>query len=112
MLGNAVVTVVSTTTNTNAHGDSTSSTTEATLDWALLAPRASSERVDPRSPAVITAATLYAAYDSPIGSDDTVNVAGHSVQFDGAWQVEGIPGPWSMGSWRPGMEVALKRAGS
>ena len=30
---------------------------------------------------------------------------------DGVWQVEGLPGAWSLGAWRPGFEVAVKRVG-
>ena len=112
VIGNATVTVTSTTTTTDDNGDSTTDTSSSTLEWAILAPRSSDERVDPRSPAVITAATLYAPYDAVMDADDTVTIAGHSAAMDGVWQVEGVPGPWAspFTSWRPGLEVALKRA--
>lgn len=108
-MNNATVTVVSTTTTTDSHGDSTTATAEATLAWALVAPRTSAERVDPHAPAVITSATLYAPYDTAIDSDDTVRIADHSAAMDGIWQAEGMPGPWGMDGWKPGLEVALTR---
>lgn len=110
MLSNATVTVVSTTTTTDDHGDSTTTTTEATLDWALIAPRSSGERSDPHSPAVITGAALYAPFNTAIDADDTVLIADHSPAMNGSWQVEGDPGAWSLNSWQPGVEIALKRA--
>lgn len=110
-MNNATVTVVSVTTTTDAHGDETTTSSETTLDWALVAPRSSSERTDPHAPAVITAATLYGPYETAINADDTVIVADHSPAMDGTWQVEGMPGPWGMDGWRPGLEVALRRAG-
>lgn len=110
MLSNATVSVVSTTTTTDNDGNSSDSTSTATLEWALVAPRSSTERADPRSPAVITAATLYAPFDTAIDSTDTVTIAGHSAAMNGTWRVEGMPGPWSLGDWKPGLEVALRRA--
>lgn len=110
-LSNATVTVVSTTTTTDDNGDSTTTTTQAVLEWALIAPRSSTERTDPHSPAVITGAALYAPFDTVIDSDDTVIVADHSPAMNGTWQVEGDPGAWSLNSWQPGTEIALKRAG-
>lgn len=112
MMSNATVTVTSTTTTTDDHGDSTTATSTATLDWALIAPRSSAERTDPHSPAVITGAMLYAPYGTAIDSDDTVTIADHSAAMDGVWQVEGEPGAWSLNSWQPGLEIAIKRAGS
>lgn len=109
-MNNATVTLVSTTTTTDSHGDGTTETTSTTLAWALIAPRSSSERTDPHAPAVITAATLYAPYDTAIDSDDTVVVADHSPAMNGTWQVEGLPGAWGMDGWKPGLEVALTRA--
>lgn len=111
MLSNATVTVVSTTTTTDDNGDSTTTKTEAVLEWALIAPRSSAERSDPHAPAVITGAALYAPFDTAIDSDDAVVVANHSPAMNGTWQVEGDPGAWSLNEWRPGVEIALKRAG-
>jgi hypothetical protein len=112
VIGNATVTVVSVTTTVDADGNSTTTQTESTLEWAAVAPRASTERPHPRAPAVITAASLYAPYATVIDPDDTVRIADHSPAVDGDWQVEGKPGPWAspFSDWRPGIEVALKRA--
>lgn len=111
-MNNATVTVTSTTTTTDDNGDSTTTTATAVLEWALIAPRTSAERTDPHAPAVITAATLYAPYDTAINSDDTVTVADHSAAMNGVWQVEGLPGAWGLDGWKPGLEVALRRAGA
>lgn len=111
MMSNATVTVTSTTTTTDDDGNSTTGTATTVLDWALIAPRSSAERTDPHAPAVITGATLYAPFGTAIDSDDTITVADHSAAMDGVWQVEGMPGSWSLNSWQPGLEVALKRAG-
>lgn len=111
-MSNATVTVVSTVTTIDRHGDGTATTSSKVLDWALIAPRSSAERTDPHAPAVITAAALYAPFDTAIDVDDTIVVADHSPAMNGAWQVEGMPGAWSMNDWQPGLEVALTRAGS
>lgn len=108
---NCTASVTSVTTTTDTHGDSTTTEETATLEWALIAPRASSERVDPHAPAVITAATLYGPYDTVIRADDTVTITDHSAAMDGVWQIEGLPGAWGMGGWKPGLEVALSRVG-
>ena len=110
MLSNCAATLRSTTTTTDDLGNSTTETTETTLAWALIAPRTSTERTDQRAPAVITAAVLYGPFDSELDADDTVVISGHSATFDGEWQIEGLPGQWSMNGWRAGLEVALKRA--
>lgn len=110
-LSNATVTIVSTVTTTDSYGDSTTTTSESVLDWALIAPRSSSERTDPHAPAVISAATLYGPHDTVIGADDTILVADHSPSMDGVWQIEGLPGAWGMNGWKPGLEVALTRVG-
>jgi hypothetical protein len=110
-MSNATVTVVSTRTTVDSHGNGTTTSSSKTLDWALIAPRSSSERTDPHAPAVITAAALYAPFDTAIDADDTIVVADHSPAMNGAWQVEGMPGAWSMGGWQPGLEVALTRTG-
>jgi hypothetical protein len=111
-MSNATVTVVSETATIDAHGDGTTTTSPKVLDWALIAPRSSSERTDPHAPAVITAATLYAPFDTAIDSDDTIVVADHSPAMNGEWQVEGMPGAWGLNDWKPGLEVALTRSGA
>lgn len=110
MLSNCTVVVRSTTTTTTDLGDSTTTTADTTLDWALIAPRSSSERTDPRSPAVVTAASVYGPFGTPLNADDVLIVSNHSPSMDGTWQVEGRSGDWSLGGWRPGFEVAVKRA--
>jgi hypothetical protein len=110
MLSNCTVVVRSTETTTDDLGDSTTTSTETTLEWALISPRSSTERVDPRSPAVISAATIYGPFATALDADDVLVVSGHSPSMDGEWQVEGNPGAWSLGGWKPGLEVAVKRA--
>lgn len=110
MLSNATVTVRSTVTTTDEYGDSTTETSESVLDWALVAPRASSERADSRTPAVVTAASIYGPFGTSLNAESVLIVADHSPSMDGEWQVEGRPGDWSLGDWRPGFEVAVKRA--
>jgi hypothetical protein len=111
MLSNCTVVVRSVTTTTDDLGDSTTETVETVLDWALIAPRSSTERTDPRAPAVVTAASIYGPFGTALDSDDLLIVSGHSPSMDGVWQVEGMPGDWSLGGWKPGLEVAVKRAG-
>ena len=111
MLANCTASVRAVTTDTDDNGDSTTSVVDTELAWALVAPRTSSERVDPRSPAVVTAATLYGPFGTAINADDLVVISGHSPTFDGVWQVEGMPGQWSLSGWEAGFEVALTRAG-
>lgn len=110
-LANCTVVLRSVVTTTDDLGDSTTVTTEETLGWALISPRSSTERVDPRSPAVVTAASIYGPFGTNLNADDLLVVSGHSPSMDGVWQVEGMPGDWSLGDWRPGFEVAVKRAG-
>lgn len=110
MLSNCTVVVRSTVTTTDDAGDSTTTTSDTTLEWALVSPRSSTERTDPRSPAVITAATVYGPFATQINADDLLIVSNHSPSMDGAWQVEGRSGDWSLGDWKPGFEVAVKRA--
>lgn len=111
MLSNCTVTVRSVATETDDLGDSTTTTTETALEWALISPRSSTERTDPRSPAVVTAASIYGPFATALDADDVLVVSGHSPSMDGEWQVEGMPGAWSLGDWKPGLEVAVKRAG-
>jgi hypothetical protein len=111
MLSNCTVVVRSVTTTTDDLGDSTTETVETPLEWALIAPRSSTERTDPRAPAVVTAASIYGPFGTALDADDLLIVSGHSPSMDGVWQVEGMPGDWSLGGWEPGFEVAVKRAG-
>jgi hypothetical protein len=111
MLSNCTVVVRSVTTTMDDLGDSTTATSDTPLAWALISPRSSTERVDPRSPAVVTAASIYGPFATVLDADDLLIVSGHSPSMDGTWQVEGNSGDWSLGEWRPGFEVAVKRAG-
>ena len=110
MLSNCAVVVRSVATTTDAYGDSSTTTSDTTLDWALIAPRASSERADSRAPAVLTAATIYGPFGMAINADDLFIVSGHSASMDGTWLVEGRSGDWSLGATEFGFEVAVKRA--
>jgi hypothetical protein len=109
MLSNATVSVIHVTTTDDGLGNTTTETTEEVLEWALFAPRASEERADSRSPAVITSASVYGPFGIELDSDDLIVVSGHSPAANGEWVVEGMPGHWSLGDWRPGLEVAVKR---
>lgn len=110
MLSNCTAVLRSVTTTRDQYGDETTVSTDTPLEWALIAPRTSTEREDPRAPAVVTAATLYGPFGSDLNADDRVVISGHSATFDGEWLIEGLPGQWSLGGWAPGFEVALVRA--
>jgi hypothetical protein len=112
--GNCTATLRTVTTTTDDNGDTSIATADTVLDWAIIAPRSSVERVDPHAPAVITAATLYGPGGTAIDSDDLVIIADHSPAMNGEWQIDGVAGDWKSpySDWHPGVEVALKRAGS
>lgn len=112
MLSNATVSVISVETTTDDLGNGTIETTELVLEWALVAPRSSDERSDPRSPAVVTAASIYGPFATAIDADDLIVVADHSPSMNGEWQIDGRSGDWSLNGWKPGFEVAVKRASS
>ncbi len=103
--GPITVTLHSVITTTDDLGDTTTMETSAAYDRVRFAPRSSSERTDPRAPAIITGATLYRRDTFPADSDDTIVIAGQDPMIDGTWQVEGQPGYWGRGA-----EVAIKRA--
>lgn len=110
-LSNATVTIRSVVATVDELGDGTTVTTDTVLDWALVAPRSSSERADQRAPAVVSAATVYGPFSTPVDADDVIVIADHSPTMDGVWLVEGIPGGWSLNGWEAGVEVAVRRAG-
>lgn len=114
MRGNCTVTQRTVTTTTDAYGNESTVTTDAAWEWGIIAPRTSTERVEPHAPAVVTAATIYGPGGATIDSDDLLIISGHSPAMDGTWQVEGIPGDWKSPytDWHPGIEVAVKRAGA
>lgn len=109
MFSNCTVVLTSVTTTTDDVGDQTTSSVSRVLEWALIAPRSSSERTDPRAPAVVSAASIYGPFGSPLNADDVLIVSGHAASMNGTWQADGIPGDWSLGDWRPGFELAVKR---
>lgn len=109
MLSNATVSVLSVTSTDDGLGNETSEYVESVLEWALVAPRSSSERSDSRVPGVVVAASVYGPFGVDVGAEDLIVIADHSPTFDGEWQVDGLPGQWSIGGWRPGFEVAVKR---
>ena len=98
------VSVVSVTSTDDGLGNSTEDTVTTPYDRVRFAPRSSDERTDPRSPAVITAASLYRRGEFLVDSNDRIIIAGESDLIDGTWQVEGAPGYWGRGT-----EVAVKR---
>jgi hypothetical protein len=105
MHGEISVTVVSVTTTTDPLGNTTETTT-STPETVLFAPRASSERADQRSPAVITGATIYKRGPGlSIDPDDRLLIAGVDPKIDGTWQVDGDAGFWG----NAGTEVASVR---
>jgi len=94
------VSLVTVTTTTDQYGDSTETETSQDVDQCLFAPRTSTDREDPRQPAVITGGALYMPYGAPIpGPND------HFVIDGRKWAVDGEPAVWGTA----GIEVALKR---
>lgn len=94
------ITLQSVTTTTDAYGDVTETTTSTDIDNCLFAPRSSTERTDPSTPAVIDGGAVYLPYGSPaIASTDRLVINGDT------WTVEGMPGVWGTA----GVEVAVKR---
>jgi len=94
------VQMVSTTTTMDQYGDSTTSETSQNIEQCLFAPRTSTERTDPRQPAVITGGALYMPYGAP-----TPKAVDYVVIEGRKWAVDGEPGVWGTG----GIELALKR---
>lgn len=93
------------------YGDSTAtSPTDTAWGPCAVAPRSSTERADERSPAVITALTIYGPQPGPSSAALIVFPSGHT--YEGEWLVDGIPGEWKspFTGWAPGVEVAVRRA--
>lgn len=94
------VTVVRVTTTTDAYGDSVTTESRTEIPGCLFAPRSSTDRTDPRTPAVLSGATVYTGSGgSIIDSDDKLIVNGRT------YAVEGDPGAWGS----EGVEVAVSR---
>jgi hypothetical protein len=92
------------------YGDTTvTAPTDTTWGPCALAPRTSTERADNRTPAVVTALTIYGPQPGPTSGARVVIPSG---TYAGTWEVEGIPGEWTspFTGWAPGVEVAVKRA--
>lgn len=102
-----MVTLRSTVTTTDSDGNSTTVPTEIEWGPCAVAPRSSVERVDPRSPAVLTGKTVYGPVVD-MDADDQLVING--VVYD----IDGEPGEWinPMTGWVAGLEVAIKRTGS
>lgn len=108
-LSNATVTVISVVEDDDGLGNTTEERTETVLAWALVAPRTSVERVDPRAPGVVTAGAVWGPFGTPINSNDLIVIADHSPSMNGEWQAEGNSGDWSLGATEFGFELAIKR---
>lgn len=100
------VTLTSATVTRDGYGDGTESDSARAYDLVRFIPRASTERPDPRSPAVITSGSLMRRGSFPVMPDDTITITGQDPHIDGTWLVDGVPGQWATG-----VEVAIKRAG-
>jgi hypothetical protein len=100
-----MVTLRSVTTTPDDLGNTTEETVETQWGPCAVAPRASAESTDPRSPAVIVGLTVYGP-PVDIDADDLLVIDGE------AYQVDGLPGVWRspFTGWEPGIEVAVKRA--
>jgi hypothetical protein len=106
MFRDITITVTSVTVTDDGLGNTTETTTNATVPGVLFAPRSSSERTDSRTPAVITGGTIYKRGPGlTVDANDRITISGVSPMIDGTWQVEGEPGYWGAGT-----EVAVVRA--
>lgn len=102
------VTILSTATTTDDYGNQSTVVTEVAWGPCAVAPRSSSESVDSHAPAVIVGLSIYGPAGVTINADDKVRIDG--VLYD----VDGQAGDWTspFTGWHPGIEVAVKRAGS
>jgi hypothetical protein len=101
-----MVTVLSSTETVDKYGDTDAAAATSSL-WGpcAVAPRTTAERVDSRSPAVITGLTVY-------GPRVTLKASDRLVINGDTYEIDGIPGDWSspFTGWQPGIEVAVVRA--
>ena len=81
------------------YGDTTTVETQTEIRGCLLAPRTSTERVDSRSPAVITGASLYLPATAEVPQP-----ADHFLIDGRRYEQEGEAGVWP----GRGIEVAVK----
>lgn len=101
------ITLRSTVTTTDDHGNSSTVVTEAPWGPCAVAPRYATESADDRVPPVIVGKIVYGPTVT-INADDTLVIAGET------WQVDGLPGEWvnPFTGWSPGVEVPIKRTGA
>ena len=101
-----MVTIKATNAAVDDLGDSDGAAPSSSL-WGpcAIAPRTSAERVDSRSPAVITGLTVY-------GPRVTLKASDRLVINGDTYEIDGVPGDWSspFTGWQPGIEVAVVRA--
>lgn len=105
MRGNATVEHIAVTSTKDKYGDVTTTKADpVAVPRAVFAPRSSTERSDPRAPAVIVGGTLYLK-NVAVSSLDEFTIDGIP------YTVEGDPGHWvSPFTGRDfGYEVAVKR---
>ena len=78
---------------------------ETVLEPCGVAPRYSSEPVDPNRSPVIIGLTVFLPSGATVSARDRLRVRGD------LWEVEGEPGTWisPFTGWYPGVEVALRR---
>lgn len=108
MFGHGItITVRRVTTTDDGLGNLVESVVESSWGPCAVAPRYANEGTSPDAPGVIVGKTVYGPARD-LDSDDRLVIDGVE------WQVEGLPGVWSspFTGWAPGMEVAVKRAGS
>lgn len=82
------VTVISVTTTTDDHGDSTTTQTEQDVAGALFEPMQATERTDSRSPGVTSPAKFYLPIPIELDSDDVI------LRGETSWQVVGGSSVW------------------
>lgn len=101
------ITVRSVTTTDDGLGNTSEVVTEESWGPCAVAPRYATETTDPSAPRVIVGKTVYGPTIA-LDADDRLVIDGEE------WQVDGLPGKWRspFTGWAPGMEVAVKRAGS
>ena len=95
-----------TVTGDDGLGNTTETTTTTDYPNVRFAPRSSTERTDPRQPAVVTGAQLVRRGEFPADAADRIVITDQHPQIDGTWQVEG-----EVGRWASGVEVAIQRVG-
>lgn len=103
------VVVVSSESTDDDYGNSTTTETRTLVRRVLYAPRSSNERVDPRSPAVLTAASLYFLDGVTLDADDSIEITEVHPLVDGVYEVDGRPGYWGRIGDVEGVEVAVNR---